>query len=240
LFHPAKRTLAPCCMIIAALSFTARSFTQSLQTAASTATNDLGIIQGVVVDPGGTPVEDATVYAASDNYPPIARPYFVTTKANGEFVLDRVMPGKNIVVHAYKDGDYYMDVIFAFHNPPKLEMPEVEVKPGKILPGVIVRLMPKAGKLHLNVRDADTKELIPTIGYRFCREDYPDLRYCLGGGGESERDQFMPIGVGISIKIEADDGHHKKWEYRDAKTHSRYFRAKSGETITIDVNLRKK
>jgi hypothetical protein len=90
------------------------------------------------------------------------------------------------------------------------------------------------------VRDADTKELIPTIGFRFCREDYPDIRYCLGGGGESERDQFMPIGVGISIKIEADDGHHKKWEYRDAQTHSRYFRAKSGETETVNVYLRKK
>ena len=203
------------------------------------AADDLGVIKGTVVDPGGMPVEDARVYAASDHYPPMSRPYSVTTtNAKGEFVLDRVIPAPDVVIHAYKDSDYYMDVIFAFHNPPKLEMPEVGVKPGETVTGVTVRLMPKAAKLRLNVRDANTKELILGIGFLFCREDNPT--HCLGGGGESDRDQFMPIGVGISIKIEADDGKHKKWEYRDPRTGSRYFRAKSGETTKMDVYLRKK
>jgi Carboxypeptidase regulatory-like domain len=202
-------------------------------------TNDLGVIKGTVVDPDGKPVEDARVYAASDHYPPMSRPYSVTTtNANGEFVLDRVIPATDIVIHAHKDSDYYMDVIFAFHNPPKLEMPEVGVKSGETVTGVRVQLMPKAGKLRLNVRDAKTKELIVGIGYKFCREDHPT--YYLGGGGQSDREIFMPIGVGISFQIEADDGHHKKWEYRDPKTGSRYFRAKSGETTTMDVYLRKK
>jgi hypothetical protein len=48
------------------------------------------------------------------------------------------------------------------------------------------------------------------------------------------------VGVGISIKIKTDDGQHQKWEYRDAKTGSPYFRAKSGETETMNIYLRKK
>jgi hypothetical protein len=226
--------------LIAALpSVLGNIFGQAPQTALPPATNDLGVIAGTIVDPDGNPVGDARVYAASDSYPPMSRPWSVTTNAKGEFVLDRVIPGKGIFIHAYKDSDYYMDVMFAFHSPPKLQIAEVEVKPGETVTA-IVRLMPKVGKLHLNVRDAKSKELIPSIGYRFCREDQPDPRYCLGGGGDSDYDQFMPVGVGISIQINADDGQHKKWEYRDAKTHSRYLRVKSGETTMIDVNLHKK
>lgn len=208
--------------MMALLSFAPqKSFAQAPQTAASPTAQisstpkpeDVGLpygwIEGVVLDPDGKPVEGAQVYAASDNYPPMSRPWSVTTNAKGEFVLDQVLPDKKIVIHAYKDADYYMDVMFAFHSLGKLEMPEVEVKPGQTVTGVTVRLMPKAGKLHLNVRDAKSKELIHSIGYRFCREDQPDFRYCLGGGGESDYDQFMPTGVGISVEIEAEDGKHR-------------------------------
>jgi hypothetical protein len=200
-----------------------------------------GWIEGVVVDPDGKPVEDARVYAASEYYPPMSRPWSVTTNAKGEFVLDQVIPGNNIVIHAYKEySDHYKDAVFAFDLPPKLEMSEVEVKPGQTVTGIIVRLAQKAGKIHLNVRDADNRELISTIGYKFCREDYPtNFHYCLSGGGDSDYDQFMPIGVGISITVEAEDGRHERWEYRDPKTGSPYFRAKSAETETIDVYLHK-
>ena len=204
------------------------------------AASDLGVIKGTVVDPNGKPVEGARVYAAGDNDPPLnSINHTTTSNANGEFVLDQVRPGKN-KIHPYKDSDYYADVYSAFGRPPKLEMPEVEVKPGQTVTGVTVRLMQKAGKLHLNVRDADTKELIIGIGYLFCREDHPtDGRYCLGGGGLSDHEHFMPVGVGISIKVEAD-GQHEKWEYHDPKTGSPYYRAKSGETETMDVYLHMK
>ena len=51
---------------------------------------------------------------------------------------------------------------------------------------------------------------------------------------------MISLEVGISIKIEADDGQHEKWQYRDPKTGSAYFRSKSGETETINIFLRKK
>jgi hypothetical protein len=195
---------------------------------------DLGVIKGTVVDPDGKPMEGVRVYVQGDNDPPTSRPDTATTNANGDFTLDRVQP-RRVKIHAFKDSDYYGDVVFAFNNPSKLEMPEVEVKLGQTITGVIVRLMPKAAKLHLYVRDAATKELVHGIYFRLCREDNPS--FCLAGSGPSDFERLVPVGVGISIKV-SNDKHSQfdyQWQYRDPKTGSPYFRAKSGETETMNV-----
>jgi len=208
--------------------------------------NDFGIIKGTVVDLDGKLVVGANVYVGGfrasvggENLPTLnSRNNEATSNANGEFVLDQVIPSESVVIHAYMDTDYYALVLWAFNLPPELERPEIEVKPGQTVTGVTVRLTQRAGQLHLYVRDAKTKELVHGIGFLLCREDHST--YCNGGGGQSDFVQPVPVGVGISIKIEADDGHHKKWEYRDPKTGSPYFRAKSGETETMTIYLRKK
>ena len=213
------------------------------------ATNDLGTIKGTVVDLDGKPVAGANVYVgairfyvAGENSPPLnLRNNESTSDANGEFVLDQVIPSKSVIIHAYKDTDYYAFVLWAFNLPPKLERPEVEVKPGQTVTGVTVRLTQRAGQLHLYVRDAKTKEWVNGLSFLLCREDNPTERgYCTGGSGSSDFVEPIPVEVGISIKIEADDGKHVKWEYHDQKTRSRYFRAKSGDTETMNVYLRKK
>jgi hypothetical protein len=58
--------------------------------------------------------------------------------------------------------------------------------------------------------------------------------------GPSGYEQIISLCVEVSIQIEADDGLHEKSEYRNPKTGSRYFRARSGETETVNVYLRKK
>jgi protocatechuate 3,4-dioxygenase beta subunit len=154
------------------------------------AANDLGTIKGTVVDPSGKPVEGARVYVAGDNDPPMSRPDATTTNANGEFVLDHVLPRK-VKIHAYKDGDYYADVKFAFNISPNWVMPEVEVKPGQTVTGVAVRLAQKAAKLHLYVRDATTKDLVHGIYFQLCREDHPT--YCLAGSGPPDFERLVPV-----------------------------------------------
>ena len=239
-----NRALALCCLLMTLLSFaSSKSFAQAPQNAASPEASDFGVVKGTVVDPDGKPVEGANVYLGGirfylDNRPPLnLRNNETTSNANGEFVLDQVIPSKSLIIHAYKDTDYYAFVLWAFNLPPKSERPEIVVKPRETVTGITVRLTQRAGQLHLYVRDADTKELIYGVGFQLCREDYPT--YCTGGSGSSDFVEPVPVDVGISIKIEADDGHHKKWEYRDVKTHSRYFRAKSGETTTMSVSLGK-
>jgi len=220
-----------------------KSFAQAPQTTTPRDTNGFGIIKGTVVDPRGKPVRDATVYADSnDDRPMGGRLYLPSTSTNnaGDFVLEQVIPDKRVRIYAFKERDYYENVgnPFIFHLPKNLKIPVVEVKPGQTVTGVIFRLPKKVGKLHLSVRDADTKEMVHGIFIQLCRRDDPNR--CSGDSGPSDYERTMSLGVGISFQVEADDGLHEKWEYRDPKTGARYFTAKSGKTETVNVYLRKK
>ena len=203
-----------------------------------------GIIKGNVVDPSGKPVEGAVVHESSDDGRPLGGRLYrtsTTTDGNGDFALDQVIPAEKVVIWAYKYNDYYEDVMepFTFSRPPNLKMPVVMVKAGQTITGVRIQLAQKVGKLHVYVRDADSKELVHGIFIQWCRKGYAP-KYCISGSAPSDYERLISLGVGISIKIEADDGQHDKWEYSDAKTGSRYFRAKSGKTETLNTYLRKK
>ena len=207
------------------------------------AANVVGVIKGTVVDPSGNPVEDAVVHESSDDGRPLGGRLFrtsTTTDMDGNFVLDQVIPAEKVVIWAYKYGEYYEDVMepFTFNRPKNLKIPVVEVKPGQTITGLRIQLEQKVGKLHLLVRDADTKELVHGIFEQLCRKGYPNN--CLTGSDQSDSERMISLEVGISIKIEADDGLHEKWEYHDPKTRSPYFWAKSGETETMNIYLRKK
>ncbi len=208
------------------------------------AANVVGVIKGTVVDPSGKPVEGAVVHESSNDGRPLGGRLFrtsTTTDVEGNFVLDQVIPAEKVVIWAYKYSDYYEDVMepFTFNRPKNLKIPEVEVKPGQTITGVRIQLAQKVGKVHLDVRDADSKELVHGVFIQWCRKGYAP-KYCINGSGPSDYERLISLGVGISIKIEADDGQHEKWEYRDPKTGSPYFRAKSGETETMNIYLRKK
>jgi hypothetical protein len=204
----------------------------------------LGSVEGVVVDPNGKPVEGAVVHETSDDGRPLGGTIFrtaTTTDVDGKFVLDHVIPAEKVAIWAYKYDDYYEDVMepFTFKRPKNLKIPVVEVKAGQTITGIRIQFPQKAGKLHLYVRDADTKELVHGIFSEWCREGVP-AKYCAHMSGPSDYEQIISLGVGVSIQIEADDGLHEKSEYRNPKTGSRYFRARSGETETVNVYLRKK
>jgi hypothetical protein len=105
--------------------------------------------------------------------------------------------------------------------------------------GVRIQLAQEVGKIHFDVRDADSKELVHGVFIQWCRKGVAP-KYCSNGSAPSDYEKLISLGVEISIRIEADDGQHEKWEYRDPKTGSPYFRAISGKTDTITIYLRKK
>ena len=207
----------------------------------------VGIIEGTVFDPNGKRVEGAFVYAVGNaesarplgsRWPPGPS---TTTDSEGNFVLEGVAPDSKVRVYASKESDYYEDDsdAFMFKRPKNLKIPEVEVRAGQTV-NVTVQLAQKVGRIHLYVRDADTKELVSGIFSQWCRKDVP-AKYCVGGmSGPSDYQRLISLGVAVSIKIEADDGLHEKSQYRNPITGSRYFRAKSGKTETVNVYLRKK
>lgn len=215
------------------------------QISATPKSKDLGSVAGVVVDPQGKPVDGALVYSVgnanfeihSGRWPPPGSS--TTTDSRGKFVLDNVLPDNPVRISASKESDYYADggALSMFLQPMKLL--EVEVKPGQTA-NVTIQLAPKAGRILLYVRDADTKELIPGISAQYCRKGVPERDGCGQFYGGSEKDYLISPGAEYSIQIEADDGLHEKWEYRNPKTGYRYFQVKSGETETVNIYLRKK
>lgn len=220
------------------------SFMTTVQQPSPPPASDFGVIKGTVVDPNGKPVEGAIVHESSDDGRPLGGRLFrtsTTTDVEGYFVLDQVIPAEKVVIWAYKYSDYYEDVMepFTFNRPKNLKIPVVEVKPGQTVTGVRIQFAQKVGKLHFYVRDADSKDLVHGVFIQWCRKGYAP-KYCISGSAPSDYERLISLGVGISIKIEADDGQHDKWEYSDAKTGSPYFRAKSGKTETMNIYLRKK
>jgi len=208
---------------------------------------DFGIIKGTVIDPSGKPVDGANVYEIGNRYyglplagrwPPSGAS--TTTDRWGNFVLDGVVPD-TVHILASKTSDYYADDGQpSMFLPPNPKIPQVEVKPGQTVTGVRVQLRQKVGKLHWYVRDADTKKLVHGVFSYWCREGEP-MPYCGGSmSGSSDDSALISPDVHISIQIEADDGLHEKWDYRNPKTGSRYYRAVSGKTETVNVYLRAK
>jgi hypothetical protein len=203
----------------------------------------LGSVEGVVVDPDGKPVGGAVVHETSDDGRPLGGTIFrsaTTTDVDGKFVLDHVIPAEKVAIGAYKYDDYYENMMepSTFRRPPDLEIPVVEVKPEQTVTGVRIRFSKKAGKLHWYARDAHTKQLVNGVFIEWCRKGVPAM-YCQHESGASDYERIISPGIGISIQIKADSGLYEKWEYRNPKTGSRYFRAKSGETETVNVYLRK-
>ena len=257
MFHPGNRAVALCCLLIAALPFPPwKGFTQLLQTAASPTAQisatpkpaEYGWIEGVVVDQQGKPASGAWVYAVGDaegklplggRWPP---GHSTTTDSEGKFVLGHVVDNP-VSVFASKESDYYaggsilsMGLVPNF-NTPKVE--EVEVKPGQTVT-IRLQLPKKAGKIKLFVRDADTKELlVGGIFSEWCPKRLPVTYSCGRLSGESVYESLVSTDVDLSIRIEAADGLHEEWGYRNPKTGSRYYRARSGKTEMVNVYLRK-
>jgi hypothetical protein len=210
--------------------------------------NNFGVIEGTVIDPRGKPVGGAYVYAVGDaeGKLPLAGRWpggtSTTTDSEGKFVLGRVVVDNPVSVWASKESDYYaggsimnMGLVPGF-NTPKAE--EVEVKPGQTVT-VRLQLAKKAGKIKLYVRDADTKKLVDRIFSEWCMKGAPITYSCGRMSGESDYRSLVSTDVDLSIRIEAYDGLHEEWEYRNPKNGSRYYRARSGKTETVNVYLRK-
>jgi hypothetical protein len=206
-----------------------------------------GSVAGVVVDPQGNPIDGANVYEIGNRYmglplggrwpPPGAS---AKTDERGDFVLNDVVPDNPVWIYASKESDYYAD--YGGLNTfllPNLNTPQFEVKARQRITDVRVLLAPKVGKIHLFVRDADTKKLLDGVSSKWCRKGFP-TKYCGSMSGPGNYQTLISPGVDLAIQIEAQDGLHEKSEYRNPKTGSRYFRAKSGETETVNIYVRKK
>jgi hypothetical protein len=90
-------------------------------------------------------VEGGKVYAFTDGSSPPGANHTVTTDDKGNFVLD-VYAG-HVLLFAYKESDYYHDIMFGFDTPLGYSGPTdfVDIGPGQTVDGVARTPSPKVG-----------------------------------------------------------------------------------------------
>ena len=234
MFHPAKRAVALCCMLIAVLSFNSRtSSAQPPQTAASPGANGSGVVRGTVLDPDGHPVEGCLVYAFTDGSSP-PRDVTVATDFNGNFAID-VYSG-HVLLFAYKESDLYHNNKFRFDVPAGTDNQAVEVRSGETVRGFVLHLPRQSALLRLDVYNADTNDPVNPVEYEMCREDHAaDPTYCMTGAASDPGFEIVVPPDPISIKITAPS--YTEWRYQDAKTGSSYLTLKETENRRLTVYL---
>ena len=171
-----------------------------------------GAVQGRVVDELGKPLPGARVYAeavdAKDR--PTGKLYVTTTNDQGDFVLEQVTPGVNVIC-ASKEEEFYPDTGAAALATDLRALPRVQVEDGKLTSGVTVRLT-KGGKLIGSILDSLNGEPVKNSRIRLSRSEDTSL-YISTGPDEEGRFEFVVPSKSFSLQVTAAG--YKAWNSND-------------------------
>jgi hypothetical protein len=192
-----------------------------------------GSVEGVVLDQQGKPIPDANVYAnlEEDMRRPAAT---ATTDSAGKFLL-RDLPAARVYIYAYKESDGYPNgfaAFFALPNDQSLVVLKVEA--GKTTTLTIKR---GARSAHLKVHVTDENGNRIGAGLTLTREDQNGDNYIMGTDGEVS--MLVPP---VPFRVMVDEDGYEPWHYGGANWQGRagLVSLKSGQTLTLNVRLRKK
>ena len=167
-----------------------------------------GAVQGRVLDELGKTLSGARVYADPVNVKdaPIGKVRFVTTSEEGDFILEQVVPGVNVICAA-KEEAFYPDTGAAALATDPAALPRVRVEEGKLTPSVTVRLT-KGGKLMGSILDSVNGQPVKDARIRLSRGDDPRL-YISTGPDEQARFEFVVPSKPFRFTVEAKG--YKPW-----------------------------
>ena len=117
---------------------------------------------------------DASVYYRVGGDSSTGERHQTTSDCNGRFFLEHVLAG-NVQIGAFKETDSYVDRRFAFPFYGEAndgEFPELQVRAGETVKGVVVRLGRQGALLKLNVFDVNTKAPLDWVNYQMCNGDH--------------------------------------------------------------------
>lgn len=189
----------------------------------------MAVVKGRVLTESGQPLSDASVYLESLDRPATGRPALAKTDRAGFFEVSLREAG-SYVVHAFNEEAGYPDVVFAFNLSPNQVLPKVTVKQGQRLSGIVIRLGPKSGTLHLRVTDERTGETIALADYKLCQMRTPT--YCIDSRASGEYDFVVPP-TDITIRVSAKG--YATTEYSEKE--QGFVRVTPGESRDLQVAL---
>jgi len=196
-----------------------------------------GVIQGVVVDEGGSPVAAAQVTTSYDldskdvEVQMGAVPTF-ETDVDGHFMVTNLNVGHQYKVYAQKEEAGYPNMAVGFFNP-KDEAVIATAETQRRALDTRVRLGPKAAILSYDVRDNSTRKPIPNLTLYIKRMDEGDF----GGTGCVDNRCLIPSDVPVTVEFSAKG--YKTWYYPGSmnKAASSPLATVPGKATQLDVFL---
>jgi hypothetical protein len=193
-----------------------------------------GSVEGVVLDQQGKPIPDADVYVnlEEDMRHPAAQ---TTTDSAGKFIL-RDLPPKRIYIYAYKESDWYPSGLWQFFAVPNDQaLVVMKVEAGQTTPLTIKRGA-RFARLIVHITDENGNRI--GAGLQLTREDQHGDPYIMGTDGEVS--MLVPP-LPFRVMVNDEDG-HEPWRYGGANYAGKagLINLKSGQTLTLNVRLRKK
>jgi hypothetical protein len=171
-----------------------------------------GAVQGRVVDELGKPLPGARVYAepidAKDH--PTGKLHLTTTNDQGDFLLEQVTPGVNVIC-ASKEEEFYPDTGAAALAADLGALPRVHVEDGRLTSSVTIRLT-KGGRLIGSISDSLNGEPVKNSRIRLSRSD--DIRLYISTGPDEEGHfEFVVPSKSFSLQVTAPG--YKTWNSDD-------------------------
>jgi len=206
----------------------------------SAAPTGTGSVVGIVIDSDGKRIAGANVYAlpAQD----MTQRFSTLSDAEGKFTIGGIPISDDcgwchtVYIQAYKDSDGYPDKVFAFYHTVDSEVAKVEIDANKAPPFVTIQMGPKTAYLKLVITDPEGNHIGASV--TFTRDGFPHGVYGRGMGV----DETIPVPpVPFRLMVEAKGG-YEDWHYGGVNWQGKagLIILKSGQTLSLDVRLRKK
>jgi hypothetical protein len=191
-------------------------------------------VSGLVLNTEGEPVSGAEILASDPYKGSAGKLPAAYTDERGEFLLKDLAPGQYVLsVNKIEEGHPYSD--WAFYSDGVTEAPQVMIREGETIPGVVLYLRPKAAELTGRLIDADTNKPLKGLdkgpkGARITlrRADNPEAAIYTAPNAEGEFSELVPAAP-FTIEVSAP-GYEGK--------HLPSPRVRAGQPNRLDIPLR--
>lgn len=193
-------------------------------------TSGVGSVEGVVLDPQGNPVPDATVFGLPEN--DMRHQIRATTGPTGVFTLEGVPQG-SIYIDAYKESAGYPYGFFAFFKTKDDRTPvKVFVQPGQVTKDVVIQLGSKAAYLRVDLID-DRGAPVDNAQLVFTRDDVRGVYKRAVHKGE------LIMVPPVPFRLTAEASGYKSWHYGGEQSQDKtgLISLKPGQILRVQVDL---